>query len=141
MTVLPGTAVVSELLHPSPNPAVESRVAERPAAELHFSAVGEVELRYGVAILPAGRRRDTLALAIETILREDFEDRVLAFDSDAAREHAEISAAGRTAGRAVASADCQIAAIARSRGMSVATRNVRDFDGIDVEVVNPWTSA
>ncbi len=103
-------------------------------------------MRYGVAILPAGRRREALALAIELILQEDFEGRILPFDSDAAREYAEIAAARRAtarraAGRTVAPADCQIAAIARSRGMSVATRNVRDFGDIEVEVVDPWTAA
>ena len=135
------TNVVSELLRPSPDPVVESWVAERPAAELHFSAVGEAELRYGVAILSAGRRRDALTLAIEAILREDFEGRILLFDSHAAREYAEIASARRAAGRSVAPADCQIAAIARSRGMAVATRNVRDFGDIEVEVFNPWTAA
>ena len=139
MTVLLDTNVVSELLRPSPDPAVESWVAERPAAELHFSAVGEAELRYGVAILPAGRRRDTLALAIDAILREDFEGRILPFDSDAAREYARIASARRAAGRTVAPADCQIAAIACSRGMAVATRNVRDFEDVEVEVLDPWT--
>ena len=141
MTVLLDTNVVSELLRPSPDPAVESWVAERPAAELQFSAIGEAELRYGVAILPAGQRKDALALAIEAILREDFEGRILPFDSDAAREYAEIASARRAAGRTVAPADCQIAAIARSRGMAVATRNVRDFGDIGVEVVDPWTAA
>ena len=141
MTVLLDTNVVSELLRPLPNPAVEGWVTERPAAELHFSAVGEAELRYGVAILPAGQRRDALALAVEAILREDFEGRILPFDSDAAREYAEIASGRRAAGRTVAPADCQIAAIARSRGMSVATRNVRDFGDIGVEVVDPWTAA
>ena len=141
MAVLLDTNVVSELLRPSPDPAVESWVAERPAAELHFSAVGEAELRYGVAILPAGQRKDALALAIEAILRVDFEGRILPFDSDAARENAEIASVRRAAGRSVAPADCQIAAIARSRGMAVATRNVRDFGDIEVEVVDPWTAA
>ena len=140
MAVLLDTNVVSELLRPSPDPAVESWVAERPAAELHFSAVGEAELRYGVAILPAGQRRDALALAIEAILREDFEGRILPFDSDAAREYAAVAAARRSAGRPFAPADCQIAAIARSRGMAVATRNVRDFDNVEIEVFDPWTA-
>ena len=81
MSLLLDTDVVSELLRPSPNPAVEGWVAERPAAELYFSAVGEAELRYGVAMLPAGRRKDALAAAIEGILREDFRDRILPFDS------------------------------------------------------------
>ena len=141
MTMLLDTNVVSELLRPLPDPAVERWVAERPAAELYFSAVGEAELRYGVAILPAGRRRNALALAIEAILREDFEGRILPFDSDAAREYVETASARRAAGRTVAPADCQIAAIARSRGMAVATRNVRDFGDIGVEVVDPWTAA
>ncbi len=103
-----------------------------------FSAVGEAELRYGVALLPAGRRRDALASAVEAILREDFEDRVLPFDSRAAREYAEIAASRRTAGRPVAPADCQIAAIARSRDLTVATRNVRDFADMELELVDPW---
>ena len=138
MMVLLDTNVVSELLRPSPNPAVEGWVAERPAAELHFSAVGEAELRYGVAILSAGRRKDALAQAIDAILREDFEGRILPFDSATAREYEEIASARRASGRTVAPADCQIAAIARSRNMTVATRNVRDFEDMGIEVVDPW---
>ena len=141
MTVLLDTSIVSELLRPSPDPAVETWVGECSATDLYFSAVGEAELRYGVSILPAGRRRDVLALAIEAILREDFDERILPFDSAAAREYAEIAATRRAAGRPVAPADCQIAAIARSRDMAVATRNVRDFDDIHIEVVDPWTAA
>ena len=141
MTVLLDTNVVSELLRPSPNPAVEGWIAGREAGDLHFSAVGEAELRYGVALLPAGRRRDALAAAIEGILREDFENRVLPFDSAAAREYADIAASRRTAGRPVAPADCQIAAIARSRDLTIATRNVRDFADMEIELVDPWAGA
>ncbi len=79
------TNVVSELMRPSPNPTVEQWVATRPAARLFFSAVGEAELRYGVAIMAVGRRQAALASAIEAMLREDFAGRVLPFDSDAAR--------------------------------------------------------
>ena len=138
MSVLLDTNVVSELLRPSPDSAVEGWVAERSAAELYFSAVAEAELRYGVAMLPTGQRKDALAAAIEGILREDFEGRILPFDSDAARAYANIAAAHRAAGRAFAPADCQVAAIARSRGMTVATRNVRDFEDIGIEIVDPW---
>ena len=141
MTVLLDTNVVSELLRPSPNPTVEGWVASRQAANLHFSAVGEAELRYGVAVLPAGRRRDALALAIEAILREDFEDRVLPFDSAAAREYADIAASRGAAGRPVAPADCQIAAIARCRDLILATRNLRDFADMEIELVDPWVAA
>ncbi len=141
MAVLLDTNVVSELLRPSPNPAVEMWVGTRLATDLYFSAVGEAELRYGVAILPTGRRRDALALAIEAILREDLDGRILPFDRPAAREYADIAAARRSAGRPIAPTDCQIAAIARSRDMAVVTRNVRDFDDTGIEVVDPWLAA
>ncbi len=132
------TNVVSELMRPSPNPTVEQWVATRPAAHLFFSAVGEAELRYGVAIMAAGRRQAALASAIEAMLREDFAGRVLPFDSDAARSYAEIAASRRAAGRPVAQADSQIAAIARSRGMALATRNVRDFEDMGIDILDPW---
>ena len=135
------TNVVSELMRLSPTPAVAAWVAGRSASSLFFSAVGEAELRYGVAIMPAGRRRDRLAAEIEAMLRDDFEGRVLPFDSQAARAYAEIAAARRAAGRLVPQADCQIAAIARARGMAVATRNVRHFEEMGIEVIDPWVVA
>ena len=133
------TSVVSELLRPSPDAGVETRVGDLQATDLYFSAIGEAELRYGVAILPTGRRQAALLSAIDAILREDFVNRILPFDSHAAREFADIAAARRSAGRTVAPSDCQIAAIARSRDMTVVTRNVRHFAHMDIEVVNPWT--
>ncbi|MXY71183.1 MAG: type II toxin-antitoxin system VapC family toxin [Acidobacteriia bacterium] len=142
MAVLLDTNVVSELLRPSPDPAVERWVGKRPATDLYFSVGGEAELRYGVAILPTGRRRDTLAFAIEAILREDLDDgRILPFDRAAAREYADIAAARRSTGRPIAPTDCQIAAIARSRDMAVVTRNVQDFDDTGIEVADPWVAA
>lgn len=140
MTVLLDTNVVSELLRPSPNLAVEGWVAAREATDLYFSAIGEAELRYGVEILPAGKRKDALARAVEAILREDLGNRVLPFDSDAAREYAVIAASRRAIGRRLALADGQIAAIARSRRLTVATRNTHDFDGVGIDLVDPWTS-
>ncbi len=75
------------------------------------------------------------------MLSDAFDDRVLPFDSRAARAYAGIAAMRRSAGRTIPPADCQGAAIARSRDMAVATRDVRDFDDIDIEIVNPWTAA
>ena len=135
------TNIISELLRPSPDPAVETWVDGRRATDLYFSAIGEAELRYGVTVLPAGRRRAALASAIEAILQEDFMDRILPFDREAARDYADIAAMRRAAGRTVLPADSQIAAIARSRGMAIATRNVRDFENIGIEVIDPWTAA
>jgi len=136
--ILLDTNVVSVLTRPSPHPVQVAWVARRAAAGLFFSAVGEAELRYGIAIMPAGRRRDELLSAIEAMLREDFAGRVLPFDSDAARAYAEIAAARHAAGRSASQADVRIAAIARSRGMAVATRNVRDFDGMEIDIIDPW---
>ena len=106
--------------------------------DLFLSAVSEAELRFGAAILPMGRRREMLLLRIEAMLSDAFEDRVLPFDSDAARIYGHLVAARRSAGRPVASADCQIAAIAAARRMRIATRNVRDFEDMGVEIVDPW---
>ena len=141
MMILLDTNVVSELMRKSPDPVVEAWTAGQFAEELFFSAIGEAELRYGAAILPPGRRRDTLFADIEAMLREAFGDRVLAFDSDAARHYGDIAAMRRSAGRRVAPADCQIAAIARSRGLAVATRNTRDFVGMELDLVDPWAGA
>ncbi len=139
--ILLDTNVVSELMRASPNPAVEAWVAGYPVEDLFFSAVSESELRYGAAIMPAGRRRETLVADIETMLHAAFENRILPFDSGAARAYAFIAAKRRFAGRAVAPADCQIAAIARARGMEVATRNVRDFEDMGIEIIDPWDGA
>ena len=140
MSILLDTNVVSELMRASPSAGVAAWVSDHPLEDLFFSAVGEAELRYGAAILPAGRRRDTLLLRIDAMLRDAFEDRVLPFDGDAAREYGDIAAVRRAGGRPIASADCQIAAIAASRGIAVATRNVRDFEGMGVRIVDPWVS-
>ena len=141
MIVLLNTNVVSELLRRSPGPAVKAWAAGLSVEDLFFSAVGEAELRYGAAILPAGRRRETLVPDIERMLRDAFGDRVLPFDSKAASAYADIAAKRRSVGRPVAPADCQIAAVARSRDLAAATRNVRHFEDIDIEVVDPWMVA
>ena len=141
MSVLLDTNVVSELIRKAPDPAVEAWAAGHALEDLFFSAVGEAELRYGAAILPAGRRRESLVSDIERMLRDAFDDRVLPFDSGAARAYADIAASRRSSGRSVPPADCQIAAIARSRDMAVATRNVRDFEDMDIKVIDPWKAA
>ncbi len=135
------TNVVSELMRPAPSSAVVSWVSQRDAATLFFSAVGEAELRLGVAAMPAGRRRDAIEEAIEATLSKDFAGRILPFDSAAARAYAAIAAARRAAGRPVSTMDMQIAAIARSQHMAVATRNTKDFTGIGVDLADPWTDS
>ena len=134
------TNVVSEPMHPSPSEVVVQWMTRQVQSDLYISTVSEAELRYGAELLPAGRRKDVLLSTIETMLREDFAGRILPFDRAAAQYYAVIAAARRAAGMPVKYFDCQIAAIARARGWSVATRNVRDFEGCGVEVINPWLS-
>ena len=132
------TNVVSELMRPAADPAVASWVAERATSGLFLTAVTEAELRFGLAVMPPGKRRDGLAKGLERMLETGFANRVLPFDGGAARAYAGIAAVRRQRGRPITQADCQIAAIARSRGMAVATRNVRDFEDMGIEIFNPW---
>jgi toxin FitB len=118
--------------------AVLDGFATQDSTKLFFSAVSEAELRTGAAILPAGKRRDRLTATIDIMITEDFAGRVLPFDSAAAKAYAAIAASRRAAGQPIMEADCQIAAIARVRGAAVATRNVRDFEGCDIVIVDPF---
>jgi toxin FitB len=102
------------------------------------TAITEAELFYGAALLPDGRRRRLLEAVLIQLLAAQFADRILPFDSAAAREFAGIAATRRRAGRAIGEADARIAAIARSRGAILATRNVSDFAGCGVKVIDPW---
>lgn len=139
--ILLDTNVVSELMRRAPERAVEAWVSSQPPGDLFLSAVSEAELRYGASILPAGRRREALFSRLEGVLQEAFGDRVLPFDREAARVYGDLAATRRSSGRHVAPADCQIAAIARSRGLAVATRNTGDFAGMELDLVDPWRAA
>ncbi len=132
------TNVVSELLRPAPSAQVEAWLSAQDGANIYFTTVGEAELRHGVAILPAGKRRNALAEAVEGILEDDFRDRILPFDRHAARAYAAIAAERRAAGRPISQFDCQIAAIAHVHGAAVATRNTSDYEGCGVVLLDPW---
>ncbi len=106
--------------------------------DLFVTTVTEAEILTGIALLPDGRRKNNLLEFADNIFTSLFIGRVLVFDSNAANVYAEIFAQRYAAGRPISQADCQIAAIARSHGAAVATRNITDFEGIDVELINPW---
>jgi predicted nucleic acid-binding protein len=132
------TNVLSELLRPRPDPRVETWLASRDASMLFFTTVGEAELRHGIALLPAGRRRQALGDAVDAILDQDLRDRILPFDRAAARAYAQIAVIRRAAGRPISQFDCQIVAIASAHGAAVATRNVADYLGCGVPIIDPW---
>ncbi len=136
--ILLDTNILSEVIRPTPEPAVLRWLGLQSVASVFISAVTEAELRYGVELLPTGRRRDALAAQIVGMIEADFAGRILPFDSSAAIAYAAIVTGRRKSGRPMSQADAQIAAIARSRGAQLATRNVADFDGCGVEIMNPW---
>jgi predicted nucleic acid-binding protein len=135
------TNVVSEILRPKPAPRVEAWLAGQNGADIFLTAISEAELRYGVAVQAKGKRREALVEAVNGMLRADFRDRILPFDSAAALEYASIGAERWAAGRPISQFDCQIAAIARAHGATMATRNVSDFEGCGVDVIDPWQHA
>lgn len=132
------TSVVSELLRAAPTPGVEAWLSVQDGGAVYLTAVSEAEIRYGLAVMPAGRRKATLVDAVEGMLRDDFRDRILPFDSKAAEHYARIAADRKAAGRPISRFDCQIAAITRFHGAVLATRNVGDFEGCGITVLNPW---
>ena len=133
------TDVVSELTRASPAPRVLGWLDRQDVHSLFVTVVTEAEIRTSIALLLTGWRRDGLAAAADRTFDELFSSRVLPFDAAAARAYAEIAASRRDARCPISQADCQIAAIARSRGMSVATRDFEDLVGCGVEVVDPWS--
>ncbi len=133
------TNVISEFMKDNPNQMVLDWFDAQSTDDLFVTTVTEAEILTGIALLPDGRRKNNLLEFADNIFTSLFIGRVLVFDSDAANIYAEIFAQRYAAGRPISQADCQIAAIARSHGAAVATRNVADFEGIDVELINPWT--
>jgi predicted nucleic acid-binding protein len=135
------TNVISEMVAPKPSPAVEAWLASQPAPSIFTTTVTEAEVLYGLRLLPPGRRREAIETAILPIFREDLAGRILPFDSAAAEAYATLAAARRQSGRPISQFDAQIAAIAASRGATLATRNVADFIGTGIEILNPWDFA
>jgi predicted nucleic acid-binding protein len=132
------TNVVSELMKPAPAGRVVGWIAAQPASALYTTSITQAEILHGLALLPKGKRRNALESAAEAMLREDFAGRILPFGSDAAQAYGRIAADRRRAGLPISQFDAQIAAIARSAGAAIATRNVTDYDRCGVKIVNPW---
>jgi toxin FitB len=134
------TNVLSETLRPIPDPQVMAWLAAQPRAALFTTAVTEAEILYGLGLLPEGTRKEALSIAIKAIFDEDFASTLLSFDSDAADQYAQIAVTRRNGGRPISQFDAMIAAITRSRGATLATRNVKDFVDCGIPIIDPWTT-
>ncbi len=132
------TNVLSEAFKPSPSEAVMEWLAAFEPSTIFTTTITQAEMLYGIETMPRGKRRTRLMAAAGKIFAEDFEDRVLPFDEDAARAYCKIVAARDAAGRPISQADAMIAAIARSLRAAVATRNTADFEGCGVRLIDPW---
>ncbi|MBQ6656056.1 MAG: type II toxin-antitoxin system VapC family toxin [Ottowia sp.] len=131
------TNVLSEFTHEVPNPRVAAWLNRQPMHTLYVPSVVMGELLHGVAILPEGKRKESLSRTVEEWLQK-FEGRILPLDGGAARCYAVLAAKARSAGQPMGQNDAYIAAIAKVRGFAIATRDVRPFQAAGLEVINPW---
>ena len=134
------TNVLSELMKGEPNTSVAKWTSNQAATSLYVTAVTQAEVLFGLRLLPKGKRRDGLEAAAHAMFAEDFQSRILAFGSDAATEYATIAVERRQLGQPISQFDAQIAAICRSTGAGLATRNVADFAHCGISLMNPWDS-
>ncbi len=136
--ILLDTNVVSEPLRAAPDARVVAWIDAQPLETLFLSAITVAELRAGVALLPAGRRRTGLHDNLETRVLPLFAGRVLPFDLACTQVYATLMSAARAAGLAISSADGYIAAIAAANGLAVATRDTGAFKAAGATVIDPW---
>jgi predicted nucleic acid-binding protein len=134
------TNVLSAVMSAEPDPLVVAWLDRQPSESIWLTTITVFEARMGLALLPSSERRRSLELSFALLLHDDLENRVLDFDADAAVAAAGLAAKRRMAGRSTDVRDTEIAGIAIARRATLATRNVRHFDDLDIPVVNPWTA-
>ncbi|AZE70542.1 VapC toxin protein [Pseudomonas synxantha] len=134
------TNVLSELMRAEPAQAVLHWVDSQAAEELFTSAITVAEILHGIERLPDGKRKANLHTQAIAMFKDDFADRILSFDAHAAVQYSMLVATRERSGKPVGLADAQIAAICRARRARLATRNTKDFDHTEVDIINPWTA-
>lgn len=135
--ILLDTNIISEALKPGGDPAVLAWLDAQAIETLFLSTITLAELRFGVAAMPAGQRRDILGRELDQRVLPIFEGRVLPFSLAAADAYGELRARARAAGKAISTADGYIAAIAAAHGFAVATRDVGPFEAAQLRVIKP----
>ncbi len=132
------TNIVSALMQQQPDPIVVAWLDEQPAESIWITSITLFEARYGIALLTQGKRKVDLQERLDQLLQEDLENRVLLFDANAADHAAELAAQRKERGRPVDMRDTFIAGISLAKRATLATRNLRHFEGLTVAVINPW---
>lgn len=132
------TNVLSALMRTTPDAVVIGWLDAQPSESIWITSVTLFEIRFGLALLPRSKRRQTLEAVFEQLLVEDLGNRICDFDRAAAASAAALAAARQRAGRSVDMRDTQIAGIVLARRASLATCNVKHFEDIDVPLINPW---
>ena len=139
--ILLDTNVLSELMRPEPAAAVVNWLDQQPEFTVWISSITVAEVHLGIQLMPDGRKKRGLFALAEEMLEKDFAQRCLPFDSLAAKMYAQIVSERQSLGRPISVEDAQIASIALRDGLTLATRNTRDFEGIaGLRVINPWTA-
>jgi hypothetical protein len=136
--ILLDTNVMSEVMRPAPESTVLEWLNDSDSAQLFLSTVTIAEICYGLSILPEGHRRRDIGARFEDFIGRGFRHRILTFDYQAAVTYGEIMGRRKERGRPMSVLDGQIAAIAKSRGLRIATRNTPDFVDCGLELINPW---
>ena len=139
--ILLDTNVISEPQRRAPDVRVLDWIDAQALETLYLSTITVAELRAGIALMPAGKRRASLHENLEKHLLPMFANRVLSFDMACTKAYAELLAKSRTAGLAVETADAFIAAVALANGFTVATRDTGPFEAAGLNVINPWKAA
>jgi predicted nucleic acid-binding protein len=136
--ILIDTNIISEMMKPAPDPKVITWIDQQNIMQLYISTITIAELGYGINVLPAGNRRNSLEKAFNSVVREAFEYRIFSFDEVAAHQYATIMSQRKNLGKPMSIADGLIAAIARAHNCTVATRNINDFINIELDLINPF---
>ncbi len=139
--ILLDTNVISEPLKLNADPQVVAWIDAQVIETLYLSTISVTELRFGIAVLPDGKKKQHLRTSLDERILPLFESRILPFDLEAAEICAELRARARAAGQAVGTADSYIAGIAATKGLTVATRDTQPFEAAGVAVINPWKTA
>lgn len=138
MKTLLDTNVLSELMRPQPDINVMDWVSGQSVDTLYTSVITEAEGLYGLGIMPKGKRRDLQISVFKTLLDRLFTRRILVFGREEAVCYADIMATRRKLGRPISQSDAMIAAITKKHGITLATRNIKDFEKLDIALVNPF---